>query len=103
MYGYNYLDEAVYMLRSEQPLKAGPAVVRLEFESTGQHQGHARLFVNDRQVAEGEIPKTVPAMFGLTDMFEVGRDSGTSINDDYVPPFAFTGELERVVVEVQDK
>lgn len=103
VYGYNYLDEALYMLRSEQPLAAGPAIVRLEFESTGQHQGHARLFVNDRQVAEGDIPKTVPAMFGLTDMFEVGRDSGTSINDDYVPPFAFTGELERVVVEVEDK
>lgn len=101
-YGYNYLDDGHYVLRSEQPLAPGRAVVRMDFERTGEHQGHARLFVNDRQVAEGEIPRTVPGMFGLTDLFEVGSDSGTAINDDYVPPFPFTGQLERVVVEVQD-
>lgn len=103
VYAYNYLDEAQYMLRSQQPIPPGRAIVRLEFERTGQHRGHSRLFVNDLQVAEGEISHTVPALYGLSDTFEVGRDSGTPINDGYAPPYPFTGLLERVVVEVKDK
>lgn len=101
VYSYNYLDAAHFTLRSEQSVPAGPSRLRLDFERTGEHQGYARLFVNDQQVAGGEIEHTVPTMFGLADMFEVGRDSGTAVNDDYMPPYPFNGELERVVVEVK--
>lgn len=103
VYGYNYLDEGHYLVRSTQPLSPGRAIVRMEFERTGDYRGQARLFINDTQVGEGEIANTVPGMFGLTDLFDIGRDSGTPINDEYAPPFVFTGTLERVVVELLEE
>ena len=60
-----------------------------------------RLSVNDKQVAEGRIDKTVPVVFSTDDTFDIGADWGTPVSPTYRPPFEFTGTLKQVTVEAK--
>jgi hypothetical protein len=50
--------------------------------------------------AQGEVPATVAARFGV-DTFGVGEDSGQPVTFDYKPPFKFDGEIKKVVIDVK--
>ena len=67
---------------------------------TGKRSAHVRLLVDAVSVAEGDIANTIPFMIGLNESFDVGRDGGSPVSDEYKAPFAFTGTLEQVVVDV---
>ena len=58
------------------------------------------LFVDGKQVAEGQIPRTIPIRFSLDETFDVGEDTGTPVVEDYADkmPFAFTGTLKKFAV-----
>ena len=58
--------------------------------------------VNGEQVPEGQIDATVAARFGV-DTFGIGEDSGQPVTFDYQPPNRFTGEIEKVVVDLTDQ
>jgi arylsulfatase len=52
-------------------------------------------------VAAGPIPQTVPRRFGVgSGALRVGDDAGISVTERYEPPFAFTGTLRHVIIEV---
>jgi arylsulfatase len=73
----------------------------LEFTRTGDHAGAARLLLDDAVVAEGPVPQTVPRRFGVgSGSLRVGDDAGISVTERYEPPFAFTGTLRHVIIEV---
>ncbi|MCC6174962.1 MAG: arylsulfatase [Chloroflexi bacterium] len=100
-YVHNYLGLAWYTIASDTELPAGPCTLRFEFDRTGEHQGRGALFVDGQQVAEGEIPRTVPNVFDVTaEGLCCGYDSGLPVTDDYAAPFRFTGTIRRVVVDV---
>jgi arylsulfatase len=61
----------------------------------------ATLFVDNAQVAQGRIDRTVPIRVSADETFDVGEDSGTPLNRDYDVPFRFTGELHKLVVELK--
>lgn len=46
------------------------------------------------------IAKTVPDRFGI-DTFGVGMDTGLPVSNTYQPPFAFTGTIQEVRVELK--
>lgn len=48
----------------------------------------------------GELPYTVPIRLGQGGAMLVGQDSGAPVNPEYTPPFRYTGQLERVIVDV---
>jgi hypothetical protein len=58
--------------------------------------------VNGEQVPKGQIDATVAARFGV-DTFAIGEDSGQPVTFDYQPPNRFTGEIEKVVVDLTDQ
>jgi len=62
----------------------------------------ATLFVDGRQVAQGKIERTIPVRFSLDETMDVGQDTGTPVIEDYLArmPFAFTGTLNKVVIEL---
>jgi arylsulfatase len=62
--------------------------------------GVARLYINGEMVGEGEIPRTIPFFAGLSERLQVGRQDGSTSCDDYAAPFAFTGTIKRVIVDV---
>ena len=99
---YNYLGLERYTITATETLPTGPAKLRMDFTSTGQHQGVAALYYNDRKVGEGPIPKLVPIVYGGSEGLTAGRDPFTPVTESYQAPFTFTGKLKKVVMQVQD-
>ena len=62
--------------------------------------GTGTLSVDGKKLAEGRIANTMPVRFSFDETFDVGEDTGTPVNEDYDVPFKFTGEIEKVVVNL---
>jgi arylsulfatase A-like enzyme len=95
-----------FRVASDTALTPGHHVVRLAFKYAGGGVGKggtATLFVDEKRVAQGEVPRTVPARFSLDETFDVGADTGTPIAEDYAAkmPYTFTGNLHRLVVVLE--
>ncbi len=99
-YAYNFLGLERYTISATDTLATGAATLRMEFTSTERGKGAVALFVNGRKVGEGPISRTVPMTFGLSEGVTAGRDPGTPVTESYQAPFAFTGKLKKVVMEL---
>lgn len=65
--------------------------------------GTGTLSVDGQQVAQRALPRTLPFTWAWDETFDVGSDTGTSVNDaDYQSPFPFTGTITRVTVDLGD-
>ena len=56
-----------------------------------------------KAVGGGDLPVTIPLTLGLSAGVCVGSDSGSPVMLDYVPPFAFTGAVKKVLVDVSGR
>ena len=89
-------------LRSAEPVPPGKSTVRFEFAYDGGGLGKGgvgTLLIDGKKVGEGRIEKTIPARFGI-DTFGVGADTGSPVSNTYKSPFAFTGTIGKVVVDL---
>jgi hypothetical protein len=60
------------------------------------------LYVNGATLGEGMIERIIPVAFSATRSgIRIGRDAAPGVSSRYSPPFAFTGGIEKVVVEVR--
>ena len=100
VYEYNF-GEVRYVIRSDAEVAAGPHAYRFEFSKTGRHQGRGRLLIDGETVGEGDLPQTWPFVAAQAGL-HCGRDDGSPVSEQYAVPFAFTGTLHRVVVELAD-
>jgi arylsulfatase len=95
-YVYNFLGIKPEQRLTSPELKPGKYVLGMEFtrEKGGKfHEsiGTAKLYVNDKAVAQGEM-RTQAGKFTLSgDGLCVGRDSGDNISQEYKSPAAFKG------------
>lgn len=94
-----YSQSTRHVIRSEAPLPTGRVELRYEFTRTGSRRGRGALYVDGKPAGTVEIPKTWP-VHGLTGGIHCGRDGGAPVSDDYPSPFAFTGTIHRLVVEL---
>mgnify|MGYP006278101821 CR=1 FL=1 len=107
---HNYVGVDEYDVVADEMLPEGDVSVRMEFEVTGDPDfsngkgapGTVRLFYDDTQVGEGEVPVTTPITTGLTAGLSCGKDSVNTVTDAYreQTPFEFTGDITRVTVDV---
>ena len=105
-YGYNWLGLKQYEIVADEALKPGKASVRFEFAYDGGGAGKGgvgTLLVNGKKVGEGRIEQTQCCMFSLDEGASVGRKDGTPISDQAGMPFAFTGKIEKVSIDLTDK
>jgi arylsulfatase len=110
-YSYNYVAERRFDVVSDTDVPAGRHALSFEFVPTGKAEplkgkgtpGIAKLFVDGKPVGEGKLPVTIPLAMGLASGVNVGSDAGAPVTDEYAPPFAFTGTIERVVYDVSGK
>jgi arylsulfatase len=102
-YAYNYANTARYIIQSREKLPAGKSTIRFNFDYDGGvgAGGIGKLFINDRQAAEGRVDKTIAYRLALDETFDVGRDTGTPVVDTYQVPFSFTGNLQQVSLELK--
>jgi arylsulfatase len=95
---------------SSEPLEAGQTEIVVEFtpdESKLQRDpvpgrssgpGVARLSINGKPAGETPVVN-----FGGTyfETLDIGSDLGTAVSPDYSSPFAFTGQIGSVKVEIK--
>ena len=102
---YNFLGLIPYKVAAPSALAPGKSTVRMDFAYDGGGLGKggtATLLVNGSKVASGRIDHTQAMVFSADDPADVGIDDGTNVTDDYKEgDNAFTGEILKVVVDVQ--
>ncbi|MBD2134878.1 sulfatase-like hydrolase/transferase [Sphaerospermopsis sp. FACHB-1094] len=102
-YVYNFANSERYTIQSPEKLAPGKSTIKFNFDYDGGGVGAGgigKLFINDQQVAEGRIEKTLPYRLALNETFDVGQDTGTPIVETYQVPFAFTGNLQKVTLNL---
>jgi arylsulfatase A-like enzyme len=105
-YAFSNQPEHKFRVASSQPIPAGNHLVRIGFRYDGGGYGKGAtgvLFVDEKQVAEARIPRSIGIRFSLDETFDIGEDCGTPVIEDYVEkmPFRFTGTLKKVVVVLE--
>ncbi len=109
VYAYNFLGIKPEQQFSSPELKPGKYTLGMEFnrEKAGEHGesiGTAKLYVNEKVVAEGPM-RTQPGKFTLSgDGLCIGYDSGDAVSEGYKTPGRFTGgTIQGVAVSVEKK
>ncbi|GAB6263210.1 arylsulfatase [Photobacterium sp. R1] len=102
-YVYNFLGiQPEQVFESSEELKPGKYTLGMAFEKTGTGEngeilGKTQLYINDKEVASGEM-KTQPAKFTLSgDGLCVGYDSGDAVSALYKSPGDFKGGVIQAV------
>ena len=101
-YVYNWFGLERFSVSSTEAVPSGSVRLRMEFTTTGPDRGSAALFINGKQVGEHTIARLVPVTFGLAEGLTVGRDPSTPVTEGYQSPFAFTGKIKKVVMELKE-
>jgi arylsulfatase len=101
---YNFFGLERTNIADASALSAGKHVIKYEFIADAPKPGtggKCMLFVDDKQVAEGHIPKTVPFIFSGDEGTDVGLDGETAVSDDYKQEDnKFTGTIVKVTIDV---
>ncbi len=101
-YEYNAYNEDRYRITADAALPAGEVKLKAVFKAGENFTGMVTLFVNGEKVAEGEVGRTMPGTFSLSETFDVGDDTGTPVSKDYTRDTAeFSGTLDRVVISLK--
>lgn len=104
-HSYNYFGQTVNQLSSKEKLKEGKnkLVVKFTYDGGGLGKGgDVELFANGVSLAKGRIEKTVPLIFSADDTFDVGKDTGSVVDDSYYAsrPFEYPGTIENVKIDL---
>lgn len=93
--------------QAREALKPGRHTVVFDFalEQKGAvpfgHGGTGVMSVDGQEAARITLPHTTPFTFAWDETFDVGMDTGTSVDDkDYQVPFAFSGKIEKITVDL---
>lgn len=64
--------------------------------------GMVSFLFGDSPAGGGHVPRTVPIQYSYTETFDIGLDTGTPVDETYRCPFAFSGEIHAVVIDILD-
>ena len=113
VYEDNILGLGHEQIVSSSPLPSGRITVSTVFTAdpvvNGKHDilggsgaspGTAQLFVGDQKVAEGRFSRFGAFTSSITETFDLGKDSGSPVSAAYEAPFAFTGKVDKVTLDL---
>jgi arylsulfatase len=108
VFNWNFLGAQNH--RWEGPTALPPGRHTLVFDWQMQPQGMpfgrggtGTLTINGMQVAQRALPNTLPFTVAWDETFDVGLDTGTSVDDrDYTSPNPFTGRIVRLTIDLGD-
>ena len=107
-YIHNFLGVNEYSVESTKDVPEGKTTVRFEFEPTGKPDkskgegspGTGKLFFGDEEVGSGSIARTVYGFYG-EEGASCGYDFGETVSVEYEAPFAFTGKINSLEVNMK--
>ncbi|HEY4075461.1 MAG TPA: arylsulfatase [Rhizomicrobium sp.] len=101
---HNYYNEARYRVSSTEVIPTGHHVLSAEVkvEAPGKFQtgGTVTLRFGEKVVGEGRFEKQIGGFFTANESFDVGCDTCSPVSDQYETPFAFTGTIHSVMVDI---
>ncbi|HZF41627.1 MAG TPA: arylsulfatase, partial [Blastocatellia bacterium] len=104
---HNYYNEARYRVSSTEAIPPGRHVLSAEIKVDKEGKmgtgGTVTLRLGEKKIGEGRFEKQVPLYFTANETFDVGCDTCSPVSDQYESPFAFTGKIKRVVVDISEK
>ncbi len=103
VYEYNMMIIERYTVEAKEKLSPGKHLV--EVSTTIARPGASAtivIYVDGKQMASGEVKRTVPAAFTASETFDVGIDLGSPVSLRYhkKTPFKFNGKINQVKVEM---
>ena len=106
-YVHNYVGRQLLEVESANIVPTGKHELRFEFEPTGPPDpaqgkgapGRMQLYVDGALVGNAEAAITTPFMFN-PGALTCGANPGSPVTPDYEGPFAFTGTLHSVTLDV---
>ena len=102
---YNMLAIERFTIASEVLPKGKVALnVNVAYDGKPGERGKSAtvtITANGQKIGQGNLRKTVPLQFSLGEGVDVGIDTGSAVDFTYKLPFAFTGKLEKVTVELK--
>jgi len=105
VFTYNLLDLERFRWDGQDALAPGKHQIVFDFTYDGPGFGKGGtgvLKVDGKEVASKKIPHTIPFLLTIDETFDVGVDTRTPVDDkDYQVPFAFTGEIAKLTVELK--
>jgi arylsulfatase len=100
---YNLVGVERTTVTGPDKLAAGKHTVAVNFNYDGPgigKGGTATLLVDNKVVADGKIPHTIPFRISADETLDFGEDTGTPVREDYKVPFKFTGTLNKVIINL---
>ena len=88
-------------IEAPQALPAGDNTMRFVFEPDNGEGGALTIWDNGKKIAQGHVAHRPVMMAGTTETFDIGRDRGVPVTDDYQNEGVFTGTIDKVVVDIK--
>jgi arylsulfatase A-like enzyme len=103
---YNYLSIDRPTFAAKDPLPKGKAKLVIDFVYDGGGPGKGGMITmsaNAKRIVEGRLERTIPIQLSLGEGLDIGMDVGSAVDFTYKLPFAFTGKIKKVTVELKGK
>ena len=113
VYENNTFGNAGETILASGPLPTGKAQIVFEYQQDPLKQvlsllrlprvtsGTGRLFVDGNLVGERHFCQFGGFASSINETFDVGRDSGSPVSKSYESPFAFTGKVKSVTIDLK--
>jgi arylsulfatase len=101
---YNFLSVERTTLAAKEALPKGKATLVVEFAYDGGGMGKGgklTLKANGKTLAEARLERSIPIQFSLGEGLDVGMDVGSPVDFTYQLPFAFTGKIAKVTIQLR--
>jgi arylsulfatase len=100
VYAHNFLALAEHRLVSTREVAGGEHQLALRFTVTGPGVGTAELSIDGNAAGRLEGIPNPKLGYGGDEGLQIGRNEGSAVSEQYMVPFAFTGALDRVEIEL---
>ena len=101
---YNFLgvERPTFAAKNTLPKGKTSIVVDFVYDGGGIGKGGTiTMTANGKRIAQGRLKRTVPLQFSITEGLDIGMDGGSPVDFTYKLPFAFTGKIDKVAIELK--
>ena len=104
---YNAMTMNRYKVSSKSAIPAGKMQIEVETKYDAKERlapATITLKINGKEVGQGRIERSVPALFTASETFDIGVDLGSPVTMDYIDraPFKFSGNIEKINIKYID-
>lgn len=86
---------------AQQALTPGRHTVRFELQHDGKTAGEMTIFVDDQQVAIGQITQRPYIIAGNGETIDTGRDTNVPVSKDYEDEGVFNGDIHKITINIK--